>query len=329
MQVQNVLKTDSLENVINGKFVFCKELKKGFIKGELSTLSLSDYSFENVATVIESLTLEELESKGLNTVIFVNGEEKISQRMNLEVEAIIAGIENPTTELLTTLLNNKRTKSDYFDENFIQNSVDGLVIDGLIAHYSLSSDSVDSINGFNGIDTNVTYDEHAIIGTNDGDGIQSSTIISQINTNSDITISCNINSGSLDSSAQLLLCGVYSHNATNKGERFTLGTLNNKIAVNRFWSVSFNEPASSILDGEWHKVVVVAEHGIETLHYSLYIDNVYIETILDPDITSLSLVPDIWVNIGKGQSDGLYNFKGGLIKDVLIYNKSLNSELQS
>ena len=125
MQVQNVLKTDSLENVINGKFVFCKELKKGFIKGELSSLGLSDYSFENVATVIESLTLEELETKGLNTVIFVNGEEKISQRANLDIEATIAEMENPTTEMIFSLLSDRRLKSDYFDTSFVQNIIDG------------------------------------------------------------------------------------------------------------------------------------------------------------------------------------------------------------
>jgi len=127
MQVQNVLKTDSLENVINGKFVFCKELKKGFIKGELSSLGLSDYSFENVATVIESLTLEELEANGLNTVIFVDGEEKISQKANLEIEELIAVMENPTAEMIFSLQTDRRLKRDYFDENFIQNIVDGLV----------------------------------------------------------------------------------------------------------------------------------------------------------------------------------------------------------
>jgi len=37
MDKKVVLKTESLEFVVNGKFVFCKELKKGFIKGELSS----------------------------------------------------------------------------------------------------------------------------------------------------------------------------------------------------------------------------------------------------------------------------------------------------
>jgi len=126
MLVQNVLKTDSLENIINGKFVFCKELKKGFIRGDISTLSLTDYSFENVVSVIESLTLEELETSGLNTVIFVNGEEKISQRMNLEVEKLISEMVSPTGELVQSLQSDKRLSRNYFDEAIIQTIIDGL-----------------------------------------------------------------------------------------------------------------------------------------------------------------------------------------------------------
>ncbi len=125
MIVQSVLKTDSLENVINGKFVFCKELKKGFIKGNITTLGV--VSFEDVANAIEGLTLEELQTKGLNTVIFVNGEEKISQKANLEIEAIIAEMENPTAEMILSLQSDRRLKRNYFDESFVQNIVDNLV----------------------------------------------------------------------------------------------------------------------------------------------------------------------------------------------------------
>jgi len=67
------------------------------------------------------LTLEELKSKGLNTVIFVDGEEKISQRMNLEIETIIAEMENPTAEMIISLQTDRRLKRDYFDESIIEN----------------------------------------------------------------------------------------------------------------------------------------------------------------------------------------------------------------
>jgi len=142
MIVQNVLKTDSLENIINGKFVFCKELKKGFIKGELSSLGLSDYSFENVATVIEGLTLEELETKGLNTVIFVDGEEKISQRMNLEITKFISEMDNPSEEIVNLFQSNKRLDRDYFDNSLIESIIAELspyVPESAYGTYSLSS----------------------------------------------------------------------------------------------------------------------------------------------------------------------------------------------
>lgn len=128
MTTQNVLRTHSLEHTINGKFVFCKELKKGFIKRDLSTLGLTDYSFENVSNTIEGLTLVELEATGLNVVIFVNGEEKISHRTNLEIVKLISEMDSPTVEMIQSFQVDKRLSRNYFDEAVITTIIDGLAV---------------------------------------------------------------------------------------------------------------------------------------------------------------------------------------------------------
>ena len=73
MLYQNVTKTESIENVINNKFLFCKEMGVGMVKKDLSSLNLLDFSFENVVNKIKSTDISVLEQNGLDAVLFENG----------------------------------------------------------------------------------------------------------------------------------------------------------------------------------------------------------------------------------------------------------------
>jgi len=121
MKTKVVQKDESLEFVANETFIFCDELKKGFIKRDLSPLNTTDYSFTNIASLIEVSSLEELESTGLNTVIFVNGEEKISVKMNKIIESIITTLPSGITATeIEQLFAQKRAEADYFDLSLLE-----------------------------------------------------------------------------------------------------------------------------------------------------------------------------------------------------------------
>ena len=115
MKTKLVTSSESLEFISNETFVFCIELNKGFIKRDLSSLGITDYSFSTVVSTIEALTLTELESNGLNTVQFVNGEEKVSnlteKKIQLQVNSF--GNNHRTDTFVETFLNEYRAKADY------------------------------------------------------------------------------------------------------------------------------------------------------------------------------------------------------------------------
>ena len=160
MKTKLVLKEQSLENVANNTFVFCTELKKGFIKRDLSPLNITDYSFQNVVALVEAMDLPTIESNKLNSVLFKNGEEKISKKTELIVEKMISELpnENKTTDFIANFLNNKRQKADYFDDEFVSdmimrlpsNKLDILDDGSCIACYNLNGDANDLSGNYNG-----------------------------------------------------------------------------------------------------------------------------------------------------------------------------------
>jgi len=168
MKTKIVQKTESIENITNETFIFCIELKKGFIKRDLTQLGITDYSFTNVSSLIEGMTLDQLEQSGLNTIIFVNGEEKISSKMNKIIEQIISELPSSTASTeIETIFSNKRLSRDYFDNAIIdvaiKNSMSSVSLldifdDGsCVSLYTFDDNTADTSGINNGAATNVTY----------------------------------------------------------------------------------------------------------------------------------------------------------------------------
>ena len=70
MITKKVLKTEDISLIPDGRFIYCKELKKGIVKRDLTALNITDYSFQNVTNVIESMDKDFLVQNGLDSVLF-------------------------------------------------------------------------------------------------------------------------------------------------------------------------------------------------------------------------------------------------------------------
>ena len=62
---QLVQRDEDISSIANGQFIFCKELKKGFIKKDISVLGV--VTFEAVVAKLEGATFTQLQSWGLDS----------------------------------------------------------------------------------------------------------------------------------------------------------------------------------------------------------------------------------------------------------------------
>ena len=128
-----VKKTDDISSISNGEFVFCKELNKGFIKRDIS--SLDTVTFEGVVQSIEALDLGVLETLGLDSVQFggnyddLRGEMIISDKRSKYVLNTINNINDDDRKksFIDTLLNNEKGKSRYFKSSMIEEEVETIL----------------------------------------------------------------------------------------------------------------------------------------------------------------------------------------------------------
>lgn len=127
MKTKVVSTTESLELIPNNTFVFCNELAKGFIKRDLSPLNITDYNYTSVANAIEALTFDECILYGLDQVEFVNGEEKISHKVNKFIEEVVSTLPPTTTAVqLEQLFTNHRIQADYFNDHILTDAINAL-----------------------------------------------------------------------------------------------------------------------------------------------------------------------------------------------------------
>jgi hypothetical protein len=118
MQIQIVKKDESIEFIINDKFIYCKELKKGFVKKDLSALNIDDYSFENVSNIIEGLDYQTISSLNVDSVTFGDnysdhrGEILISQKVEEKLKVDLVTID---ADLQSGFIENRRQLRRYFD----------------------------------------------------------------------------------------------------------------------------------------------------------------------------------------------------------------------
>lgn len=130
MKTKLVQRTESLEFITNETFVFCNELKKGFIKRDLSVLNTTDYSFDNISSMIENLSYQNLEDYKLNTVVFVDGEEKYSTKLEKFLNEIqIPILTGKTRDEVIAYYTNLANTRNYFNPSDIQKTLDLLFTD--------------------------------------------------------------------------------------------------------------------------------------------------------------------------------------------------------
>jgi len=124
MKTQAVQKNEDINSITNGEFVFCKELGKGFIKRDISSLGVTQ--FEAVCDAIESLPLDSLKTSGLDSVIFFDGNISISDRLEKEIEKYVSelSVNNKNETFIRSYLDDKRTERKYFDNNFSNTIID-------------------------------------------------------------------------------------------------------------------------------------------------------------------------------------------------------------
>ena len=115
-----VKKTDDISSIPNGEFVYCKELNKGFIKRDIS--SLDSVTFEGVVQAIESLDLGVLETLGFDSVQFggnyddARGEMKISDKRSKDVDTKLSeniNLGKPQSFMSSFISEEKETNAQY------------------------------------------------------------------------------------------------------------------------------------------------------------------------------------------------------------------------
>ncbi len=114
---KKVLKTDSVENELDETFLFCKELGKGCIKRDFSTIGLNNnYSMENVLNVLDTKTSAELIALDTDTVTFGNGKLIKSSKLDDYVDTYISSLTDATS--IDSFVKNMKSTKPYFDTEF-------------------------------------------------------------------------------------------------------------------------------------------------------------------------------------------------------------------
>jgi len=115
-----VTKDQDISQIPHGEFIFCKELAKGFIKRDISELGST--TFEAVAHEIEGLSLEVLNTLGLDSVQFGDrfdenrGEIKIGQQISLKIKSKLGKLPFGIPKLnVINLISDEKSKSRYFE----------------------------------------------------------------------------------------------------------------------------------------------------------------------------------------------------------------------
>jgi 6-phosphogluconolactonase (cycloisomerase 2 family) len=131
MLTQNVTKTESVENISEGTFVYCAELRSGFIKQGLGVLNITDWTFQNVLNQIKLSALETMENNDLDAVLFganltpIQGQLEESDRLTKQIQRYVT-----TNQLnggtMISHFNAKKATSKYFNnENIIEYEIVG------------------------------------------------------------------------------------------------------------------------------------------------------------------------------------------------------------
>lgn len=131
-----VNKDEDISNIDNNVFVYCIELRKGLLKKDLEPLGLSNNTFENVSNTISNLELINLNNNGFDCITFgenlseYQGQIIISEKRKKDLANIIDNLplENKNGDFVNSFLNSEKLNSRYFDNEFITEMVDSMLV---------------------------------------------------------------------------------------------------------------------------------------------------------------------------------------------------------
>ena len=116
MKYKNVTSLESIEFVLSNTFVYSKDLKKGFVKKDLTAVAdaiNTDYRFNNVVNVIENANYEVLEGANLDMVSFNDGKITISKVISDKITAQVQQLSDP--DEIESLVNIAKNSRGYFN----------------------------------------------------------------------------------------------------------------------------------------------------------------------------------------------------------------------
>ena len=104
-----------ISNIRNGEFLFCKELNKGFIKRDITSLGVS--TFSEVADIIESMDVDVLVQYGFDSVKFLEGSidtsVKVIKQVQKDIEDLPIGFSQAEID---EIIERRRNTSKYFNQ---------------------------------------------------------------------------------------------------------------------------------------------------------------------------------------------------------------------
>jgi len=123
MVTRTVTKNEDISSFINDRFIFCKELGKGFVKRDLDTSLLpSNFTFEDAITTIGALTASQLITMKTDMVLFEEGLESVSTKHNKIISKEIADFAkdaSKTMDIINTKLGELKTRWQYNRFDFV------------------------------------------------------------------------------------------------------------------------------------------------------------------------------------------------------------------
>jgi len=106
---------DSIENITIGTFIYCKELKKGFVLKDNHKKLSEDLSFNNINIIIEILDYQTILDKGIDSIEFKNGIPYISQRVEERVKFSVEDLNDSIK--YHSFIDDFKKRRRYFDDS--------------------------------------------------------------------------------------------------------------------------------------------------------------------------------------------------------------------
>lgn len=180
---------------------------------------------------------------------------------------------------------------------------------GLISYYKLDSNSIDSVNSNNGVDTSVTYSAGKLGNTAVFNGTSSKIIVGNPN-------NLKLSQGTISVWVKTLNPGISFRSIFGKTLAYNVFMENSILGVYSWaGSAGYRSTNINISDGIWHHLAFVFESGTN-LNY-LYLDGVLV-------LTTTVTITDQTDNVCIGSSNSTQYFNGS-IDEASIHSQKLTA----